>query len=504
MKEKIPDKSFIIGIDVGTTNIKGCLYSSSGNFLEKHSVSYRSYTPEDGYHEQDPEDWVRGVLEVLQNLLKYKKAKGMLKAITFSNQGGTVIPVDNRNRPTGRAITWMDRRGVEVFEKSDFLKDKNLEFYERTGWRLDSHISFTPLYWIMEKRKTDFQKIHRIFFVNDYVLNRISRNNVCVQDPSNASLTLLYNVRQGKWDEDILGYLGLSTGYLSELRESGEIIDRVDEKIARKLGIKNEVLLINGGHDQYCTSIGAGIFNQEQTLLSTGTAWIIFKMLDKPLFDVKSFFAIGRNIIQGKFGLLYSLPASGGSIRWFATDLMNLGDEKLLFKIIEDNKDKLKEIRNNILYFPYLAGTFDPDFDQNAKAAFTGIDISDTYLDFIKAIMEGVAFHIKKVFLAIKSKGVETSSIKMVGGGSRNEVWTQIVADVLNMEVEIPEYPGEDFAVKGAAIIAASGLNKNLSLYDVYKMFESRFYTVRPDKKNTVYYFEKYDSFKHNSSRLYG
>jgi xylulokinase len=118
--------------------------------------------------------------------------------------------------------------------------------------------------------------------------------------------------------------------------------------------------------------------------------------------------------------------------------------------------------------------------------------------------MEGVAFHIKKVFLAIKSKGAETRSIEMVGGGSRNEIWAQIVADVLNMEVKVPRNPDEDFAVKGAAIIANLGLDQNLSLYESYSMFESGFDAVRPDKDAVQFYQKKYERFEEHYKKIYG
>jgi sugar (pentulose or hexulose) kinase len=399
----------------------------------------------------------------------------------------------------------MDRRGVEVYEGNAFLQSKNLEFYRKTGWRLDSHISFTPLYWIKKNLNSYFKEIHRIFFVNDYVIYRLSGK--LATDPSNASISLLYNIIEDRWDKEILGYLDISEDFLPEVRDSGAVIGKLNGHISRKLGIKNDVILVNGGHDQYCTSISAGIFEQKQTLLSTGTAWIIFKMLDRPLFDVKSFFAIGRSILKGKFGLLYSLPASGGSIRWFANNLLNIKDEKIFFRFLERNSKKLKELKNDIIYYPYLAGTFDPDFDQNAKASFTGIDISNSGLDFIKAIMEGVSFHIKKVFLAIREKGVETNTIRMVGGGAKDIIWTQITADVLNMEIAVPKYPEEDFAVKGAAILANYGLNRKmnnkLSIYDSYRLFQSEFDNIRPDSDNVNFYLKKYRDFEVYLNKLY-
>ena len=500
-KSKTSENHYVIGIDIGTTNIKGALYSTKGNYLEKASVSYESYTPQNGFHEQDPEDWVNGFNFILKKLLKYPEAKERLRAIALSCQGGTVLPVDKNYRPIGRAMTWLDSRGAELFEQDDFLKSKNLQFYEKTGWRLDSHISFSPLYWMKKKKRPEFKKIHKILFVNDYVLKKISGVNI--QDPSNASISLFYNIIKGKWDEDILNYLGISTDYLSEVRESGDIVGTLSDNLTTKLGIKNKVMIVNGGHDQYCSSIGVGIFEQDQILLSTGTAWVVFKLLNSPIFDKKNFFAIGRNILKDKYGLLYSLPASGGSINWFAKNLMNLKDEEKLFKIISENRNKLRKIKNNILFYPYLAGNFDPGYDQATKATFYNIDISNSYLDLVKAIMEGVAFHIKNIFLAIKSKGAHTSTIKMVGGGVKNNLWPQIVADILNIEVSIPKNTEEDFAVKGAAIIANHGLNTGITLKDSYKLFKSGFNTIKPVKENYDFYKGKYRDFNDSYKSIY-
>ncbi len=231
-KSKISENQYVIGIDIGTTNIKGSLYTTRGELLEKDSISYESHTPRSGYHEQDPEDWVNGFNLVLENLLKYPKAKERLRAITLSNQGGTVIPVDKNYRPIGRAMTWMDSRGAELFEQDEFLKSKNLRFYEKTGWRLDSHISFGPLYWMKKNKKPEFKRIHKILFVNDYVQKKISGVNF--QDPSNASISLLYNIIEGRWDEEILDYLEISEDNLSEVRESGDIVGTLSYRLKEK------------------------------------------------------------------------------------------------------------------------------------------------------------------------------------------------------------------------------------------------------------------------------
>ena len=144
----ILDKKYIAGIDIGTTNIKGVLYSSEGELISSGDKNYDSYSPKENYHEQNPDDWVNGFIEVLDKLLINNKIKKNLAALSFSTQGGTVVPVDLNFNPLHRAITWLDRRSEETFVKNKLLLSKSIEFYNKTGWRLDSNVSFGPLYWL--------------------------------------------------------------------------------------------------------------------------------------------------------------------------------------------------------------------------------------------------------------------------------------------------------------------------------------------------------------------
>ena len=338
---------YICGIDIGTTNIKGALYSLRGNMIASHSVAYESYTPREGFHEQEPRDWVQSVIEVLENIMSRTSGKG-LKAISLSTQGGTIVPVDSSYNPLTRALTWLDRRGEEVLRERKDLQEKNIDVYNKTGWRLDSGMSFLAIEWLKKNRSDIFRNTHKILYVNDYVLKKLSGNNI--QDPSNASITLFYNVTQGRWDSELLDLAGLDENKFSPVRPSGEVIGILDRKITSKLGIEDEVLLINGGHDQYCSGIGAGIFNEDDILIATGTAWVIFKMLEKPVFDSKRFFSIGRNVIRDKFGLIYTIPTAGASLNWFAKKIMNFEDERELFKIIDSDSEYMTGLLNNIIY----------------------------------------------------------------------------------------------------------------------------------------------------------
>jgi xylulokinase len=498
-------KSYFIGIDIGTTNIKGAAYSSDGNIVSNANISYQSYSPKENYHEQNPEDWVNGFIEVLKKLLINPDINENLKAISISTQGGTVIPVDKDFNPLCRAITWLDRRGTYLFARDESLKEKNIRFYQKTGWRLDSNVSFLPLLWLKENKIDIFDKIYKIFYVNDYVYKKIT--GISYQDPSNSSISLFYNIIEGRWDDEITSLLGFTRDNFSTVKNPGEKIGYLDKKISKELGIKNKVLIINGSHDQYCVGIGSGVLNKDEILLATGTAWVIFKMLDKPLIDSKKFFASGRFTVaddkmNDKFGLIYSIPAAGASLKWFATNLMDLGNEDKLFKIIDENTDCLVKIKNNIIFYPYLTGAYGPDFNVSRKASFLNVEMGHNYLDLIKAIMEGVGFQIKKILAVLKEKGISYGSIKMTGGGAKSKIWPQIIADITELNILVPEDKNEDFAAKGAAILAGYGAGIFSSMEEGYNILRAVFRVVKPKPENVKFYKNKFDLFLNSGRSL--
>lgn len=485
---------YIAGIDIGTTNIKGSLYSSRGKLISQASISYNSYSLKENHHEQNPDDWVKGFIEALRQITSRNDIKNNLEAVSISTQGGTVVPVDNNFQPLCNAITWLDRRGIEILNENKSLNEKNMEFYNKTGWRLDSCMSFLPLYWLKEKKKNIFNKIFKVLYVNDYVLKKITGMNY--QDPSNASITLFYNIKSKKWDKDILDLINFNEDKFSEVQDSGYFIGFLKDSVCKKIGTESRVRVINGGHDQYCAAVGSGTLDESEILLATGTAWVIFKLIDRPLFDNKRFFAIGRHILTGKYGLIYSTPAAGVSLNWFAREIIGLNDERRLFSIIHKNKKELSRIKNNIIFYPYLTGAYGPDFNMERKAAFLNVEIVHNHLDFIKAIMEGVGFQLKKILEVLYEKGIRIKKIKMVGGGSKSEVWPQIIADITNLNIYIPKIENIDFATAGAAIIAGYGSGIFNSIEKGYEVLRPEFRQIKPCSENVCFYEKKFRLFK--------
>lgn len=484
---------YLIGLDIGTTNIKGSLYDEKGNFIDSSSYGYESYSQKQNFHEQNPEDWYALSVKILKDICKNTLIKTNLKAISLSTQGGTFVLLDKKYKPLDRAITWLDRRGFELFETTKQLQKQNIRFYTKTGWRLDSCFGFMPIYWTKIKKPDVFSKIHRIMFVNDYLALRFTGN--AVMDPSNASITLLYNVLENKWDNEILDMLGLSEKNFSEIKRSGTIVGGLKEDIKKEIGLFGDVIVVNGAHDQYCSALGAGIVNANQLLLTTGTAWVLFKLLENPLFDEKQFFAVGRNILEKKFGLIYTIPSAGAAIKWFSKNIMCLKSDMDLINRINDNAKEFLSIKNNIIFYPYLTGAFGPEFNPLKKASINNIEIGHTYMDIIKSIFEGVCFQAKKIISELEKKNITFNQIKMVGGGSKSKVWPNILADIINKNILIPTNQEDDLTTKGAAIIAGIGAGIFDSFEDGCKIIKTVYKKITPGEINKNFYKLKYSDF---------
>ncbi len=493
MEKKSEKMKYVIGIDIGTTNIKGSLYDSEGSFMDSRSYPYESFCPQKEYHEQDPQDWVHYSVQILKELCKDGKTKEGIDAVSFSTQGGTVVITDKAGRPLRRAMTWLDRRGLALFEDSQDLQAANVRFYLKTGWRLDSCMGFMPLYWLRKNDPVLFSKIHKVMYVNDYLLYKLCGN--AAMDPSNASISMFYNVPNGIWDADILKMAGLSKDHFSPVQDSGKVVGLLSESVKKEIGIQKDVLLVNGGHDQYCAAIGAGIINEDEMLLSTGTAWVLFKLLNEAALNEKNFFAIGRNIIDNKFGLICSIPAAGASIKWFAKNIMRLKSDMVLVDEINADPKKILDLKNNILFYPYLTGSHGPDFDPDRKASFKNMQIGHNYLDMAKAIYEGICFQLKKIMIEMEKNDIHFREIKMVGGGAKSRIWPDILADITNKDILIPIDQKDDFTTKGAAIIAGFGAKIFSSFEDGIKKTRVRYKVVTPNKKNKDFYDKKFAEF---------
>jgi xylulokinase len=472
----------LLGVDVGTTGVKALLF----NPIKKNQ--YFAFKrcdlifPGPDQVEQDPQQIWEATKQVIREVVKKAGKQSEVTSISISSQGGTLIPLGKNDEPLSNAIVWMDHRAKD---ETNRLKKKfgNSFFYSKTGWRLFNCLPFLQIYWLRRNRLNQFEKIKKFTFVGDYIAYKLSE--AWVIDPSSSAITMLFNLNKGCWDEEILEIAGISEDQLPIIFESGEAVGYVSSSIKEELEMANsEILLLNGGHDQYCASLGAGAINEGDLLLSGGTAWVLLLTLNNPIFDTENYLSPGRHVIGDKWGLLSSIPAGGSGVNWFknfrSSVIENRIDDRKFYNILEQKGHRIAPGCDGLFFFPHFVGTGAPTWENNLKATIFGLDLHHDPAYLFRALLEGVGFEVIWNINTFEQLGLKVNSVSMIGGATKSLIWPQIISDMLNIKLKIPKI--QEAACVGAAILAGLGAKVFHNYDDGVKEIVSDVSYVRPNK----------------------
>ncbi|MDR0448641.1 MAG: hypothetical protein LBH07_08225 [Treponema sp.] len=430
----------VLGIDVGTSGTKVLLIDASGKIAGQGYQGYRIYS-EGNRIEQNPEDWWDACITAVNQAVSGKK-NTEIRAISLSTQGATMAALDAGGKPVGRAITWMDTRAKEEADKIESLLGKG-EVYRICGWRSGPSFDASKILWM----KNQGYKEAKLFVSTIEYIN-LKLTGRAVIDPTNAAIRQLYNVNTGNWDERILNAVGVSAKELPTIQRTGEPVGNLTGEAAAALGLEKTVQVYNGAHDQYCASLGCGAVNTGDMLVSTGTAWVLMGITDKPIFS-DTYIAACTHPVKGLYGNIASLTGTGASYQWVKDTY--LPNESFL-SIDEKAAQKIQKCKN--LYFlPWLSGAGYPVWNMNARGGFIGIDYSFDAYCMALAVMESAAFSLKNAVKDFENHGSKPKAITIMGGAANSKVWLDILTAVL----DLPLYKMEitDSCALGAAFIAA-------------------------------------------------
>jgi len=477
----------IIGLDIGTTNIKGEIYDITGRLIDSLSYPYSIYFDKGNIVEQNAEDWVRITIKILNYFFeKYKN----IKVVGLSTQGGTLVPVDEQINPLRNAITWMDARAGSL--KDIILKEINEErIYKITGWKLQSILPLLQLCWIRENEKHTFKNTYKYMFVNDYVQKKLCDNSFV--DYSNASITMLFDIVKKDWSEELLNITRINSTKLSQTQKSDIILGNFKNKELSKNSINTS--FSNSAHDQYCVALSSNILNSNKILLSTGTSWAIFANTEKPYFN-EFYYSPGVHIIPGKYGLISVVPTAGSVFNWFLNNFFENEEDRINFlKSTEKDYKKILDLKDDCIFIPLFQGSFGPVWNNYTKGSFENLSFDITRINMFKSVLEGVAFQVKWIFDSLIKIGINIDSIKMIGGATKSILQTQIISDVTGLKVYLPVDKKLNYACRGAAMLAcvSAGIYKDFKT--VTNIFKEEEIVVYPREKFKEYYLEKFNKY---------
>jgi sugar (pentulose or hexulose) kinase len=326
-----------------------------------------------------------------------------------------------------------------------------------------------------------------------------------VCEPSNAAITMLYGLDKQDWAAALLAQAGIARTHLSPIRPSGEIVGRLRPAIAAELGLAPGVVVANGAHDQYCTALGAGVVQPGATLISSGTAWVLFFATEQPLFDDKQVFHPGPHVLAGRWGALSSIPSAGASVEWYLRQmserLASAGAQSAgKYQWLNEGAAQAQPGSRDLLFMPHLGGFFSAAGDIPVRGAWIGLTLAHSTNEMSRSLMEGVAYEVRRLVELARMAGAPITTAKMVGGATSSPIWPRILADVLDLPLALPATP--DAACRGAAILAGVGCGRFQDALEGAGRGESRETVLTPDTATAAHYHRLYETYCDAFARL--
>lgn len=441
----------LLGLDVGTTAAKALLFDLEGRVRASADQPYGLLTPQAGWVEQDPEALWAATVAVLRAIGAALAPGEQVVALAQSSQGGTTIPVGAHRRPVYNAISWMDGRAQA--EQAELARAGLADtIYRRTGWPLMAGLPLLHICWLRRQQPDVFAAAHHFLFVNDFITGRLT-GRWCM-NPSDASITQLFDIETGDWDDWLLELAGIGRGQLSPVQPSGTVIGALTAEAAALTGLPAGLPVVNGAHDQYCAAVGMGVTRPGTTLLSCGTAWVLLAVPADLEAGRRAGLALSCHAVPGRWGAIRSLGAVGTALEWLADNVWSDAgaDREARYAAINAAAAAARPGADGLLFRPPAGGHAGPTA---VRGGWVGLTLSHSRGDLARAVMEGVACETRWAIEEMRAAGVGVDELTMVGGAARSPIWPQIVADLTATPVVVPGMT--QAAGWGAAVIAGVG-----------------------------------------------
>jgi xylulokinase len=479
---------YVLGIDLGTSSVKVVLVDKKGTVSGEAVREYELIQTQAGYSEQNPEDWITQTLSAVAELTEKESISPQsVKGISFSGQMHGLVLVDANCRSLRPAILWNDTRTtpqcqeiVDVLGESllDITKNKSLEGF-----------TLPKLLWVKQHEPEIYEKACAFVLPKDYVRYRLT--GALHMEYSDAAGTLLFDVTNKEWSEEICNAFSISATLCPELVSSYECVGTLLPDMASAMGLAEETKVFAGGADNACGALGAGIVNDGAALCSIGTSGVLLSYEANKEQDFRGSLHFFNHAKPNSFYLMGVTLAAGYSLSWFK----NTFAKEKKFEEMLQGVSSVPIGSNGLLFTPYLAGERTPYADSNIRASFIGMDGSHSFDHFARAVLEGITFSLRDSLELMRTVGKkEINKIISIGGGAKNELWLQMQADIFNATVV--NLTSEQGPALGAAIIASVGcgwFDTFEACTDTFIQYEKEF---SPIPENVIVYEDVYHIYK--------
>lgn len=480
--------SYVLGIDLGTSSLKGLLMNKAGEVIGQASSDYPLLHPAPGFSEQDPQEWLtacEGVFAQLKEQVADFTTK--LAGISISGQMHSLVLLDERDDVLRPAILWNDVRTTS--QCREIMARFGDELLQVTKNIALEGFTLPKILWVQEEEPEIWQQVKKILLPKDYLGFWLTGTKH--MDYSDAAGTLMLDVAAGQWAQPVLDEFAIPATYLPELTDSTGEIGEMRKELAEAFGFVGPVKIFAGAADNACGAVGAGILDDSVGMASIGTSGVFLSLENEADNEYGGKLHLFNHAAADKYYAMGVTLAAGHSLSWFKDTFAPTQD----FSELLTGVGEIAAGSGGLLFTPYIVGERTPHVDSQIRGSFIGMDTTHTLTHFARAVLEGITFSLKDSQVLMEEVAQKRfKKIVSVGGGAKNPDWLQIQADIF--DAEIVTLTAEQGPGLGAAMLAAVGLGWFSDLQSASEVFVSYQKGAVPKPENVAKYAKLYRSYR--------
>ena len=485
----------ILTFDVGTTAIKTCLFDRNLECLAIRTDEYTLIT-ENGTVELDCETYWDTICLAVAGI-RTEVPDAQIKAICLTTQGETMIPVDRDGTPLHRAVVWLDDRAKTQADKvGQILPLKKL--YAHTGVTdMNGFVPLPKLLWFKEERPEIYEKTCKFLLVEDFILHRLTGE--FVTEKSLLTSTAYYDIRNDRYWTELLEQLELDVEKLPRILDCGGLVGKLRRQAQTALGLDENVQVFAGAMDQIAASIGGGGMQKDVVTATIGTAMVLTSAISSMDECTDESLIVYRGVRENQYAILPLCATAGAVFKWFKDQCSGQIVERCRqtgedpYDLLCEEAAKVAPGADGVLHLPYFAGSMQPNCLPDAKGVFFGMGLTTNHGSMTRAVLESIGYMLRENLEMLKAFGINPTRVHFFGGGAKNPIWNQIIADITGLELVLLEQ--SECGSLGAAMMGAVSMGWYAGLPEAQAQNKVR-KIVRPNTNLREVYDEAYQRYR--------